>query len=170
MICPVCSLNYPDRQCPRCGWKPGHCPNCGFILINDECFSCGFKLLKIENVFTQKEGNMLKLKLVSDDREKKKEINFLSFEDLAERVFIFYYGGCPNFITPHILEYDYKQNGNEFLFIELSEGKGIYHERLYGVTVLKGRLEEDKLYLERELDKTKCFKSISEAKSYIRSL
>ncbi len=170
MICPVCNLNYPAEQCPRCGWKPGHCPNCGFILINDECFRCGFKLLKIENVFTQKEGKMLNLRLISDEESKEKEITALDFEHLTEKVFAFYYNGQPNFITPHILEYGYKRNGNRFLFIELSKGEGVYHERIYGVTVLEGRLKGNKLYLKRRIDKMKCFKNINEAKTYIRSL
>jgi len=81
-------------------------------------------------------------------------------------IFNFYFNGDKNFITPYIIKYYTKQKNNNFLFVELSSGQ-FMNSKIYGVTVLKGILENNKLHLKRCLDKDKSFNTKTEALNYI---
>ena len=81
-----------------------------------------------------------------------------------DRIFGRVYKGKPNFMTPTILEY-FAIN-NDKLLVELSSGKGIFSDKIYGVTVLE-KTEEG--YSASELT-IGGFYSLEEAKNYITSL
>ncbi len=65
------------------------------------------------------------------------------------------YGHSNNFMTPTLLGYYEIPNG----VAELSEGEGIFTEKLYGVTVVRNS--------QRDNDNSTCFTSKQEALDYI---
>lgn len=70
------------------------------------------------------------------------------------------YNGQPNFMTPTILRYG--NIGN--LGYEISKGRGIYDETIFGFTVIE--LDTKK----RRLDLCECFHSMSEVNAAIKNL
>jgi len=73
------------------------------------------------------------------------------------------YNNQKNFMTPNIIET--RQKGK--YFYELSSGRGIENDTIYGVTVLK--INSDNTVSKTD-DKNKSFNSIDDARNYIRSL
>jgi hypothetical protein len=63
-----------------------------------------------------------------------------------------------NFMTPHVLGY----YGNAKTAVELSQGTGFSHEKIFGVTVVLDGIHDN--------DKSKCFYSETEAINYIKQL
>lgn len=81
----------------------------------------------------------------------------------AKRVFDKIFHGETNFITPDVLSYYTLKNG---LYVELSQGEGITHEKIYGVTVIE---TNGKDYIKRH-DLSKPFHNKKDAIEYIKSL
>lgn len=63
-----------------------------------------------------------------------------------------------NFMTPDIIEYIKIDNG----VVELSKGKGIFSDTIYGVTVVR--------YGKKNSNLSNCFTKISDARDYIETL
>ena len=77
------------------------------------------------------------------------------------------YRNKPNFMTPHVIS---KSRAGNYL-IELSEGSGFNHERLYGVSVFRyishlGQFKSSN----RTYSLSKSFSNLNEAKAYIAKL
>ena len=72
-----------------------------------------------------------------------------------------------NLMTPEILEYGYARD--RALIWELSTGRGIFSERIWGVTVV-GRDAAGQPNRNAGKDLSKCCHSLREAREYIASL
>lgn len=76
-----------------------------------------------------------------------------------------HYNNRPNVITPLPLEYGYINNN---IVYEISTGKGIFGNPLYGVTLV--RLLGSGSNTEAMYDDSKCVYSLDEANVYIETL
>jgi len=82
----------------------------------------------------------------------------------AKQAFREQLGTSKNIVTPNIIKRGTIKRGR--VFYELSDGRGIFGEGLYGVTIL-GVSEEET----RKLSKfSRCFRVMGEAKEYIEQL
>jgi hypothetical protein len=82
----------------------------------------------------------------------------------AKTVFDMEFSYGRNMMTPNVIYY---RNMDDKLFIELSTGKGIYDENIYGVTVLERK--EDGSIVRRQ-DLSECFQSRGSAEEHIANL
>ena len=71
-----------------------------------------------------------------------------------------------NFMTPNVLAYYHGNLRGKAVYVELSEGEGINHEPLFGVTFRRSNGSE--LWREPDGDLSMPFHSKAEAMAYIR--
>jgi len=119
---------------------------------------------KIKN----KELVMKYLTLIKEGKKHNVATDISGLTDNCAYIFNFFFNGDLNFVTNQIIKYYTKRKNNNFLFIEFSKGN-IFGVKVYGVTVLKGILKDNKLYLSR-CNKDKSFNTEKEALTYIDSL
>lgn len=80
--------------------------------------------------------------------------------NIARRAISKAYGGARNFVTPEVIDYGLT-NGYAW---ELSTGRGLYNEPVYGVTVVNVLLGT------KEYDLSKCFMTHQEALAYAATI
>ena len=83
----------------------------------------------------------------------------------ASQLFDIFYHGATNFITPHIIE---RAMITPKIAYELSSGRGIMDNTIYGVTVL---IVDDRTgNIEHSRKLSHCFHSRDEARAHVRSI
>ena len=106
------------------------------------------------------------LTLIKDKKKRNIATDISGLSDNCAYIFNFFFNGDKNFVTNQIIKYYTKRKGNNYLFIEFSKGN-IFGAKVYGVTVLKGTLKDNELYLARCIDLDKPFNTEIEALNYI---
>ena len=83
------------------------------------------------------------------------------------KVFTEAYGGSVNFMTPKVIEKAWLIKDCPGLVYELSSGKGIFSDIIYGVTIVeftKNRKSEKRHYW------CECFHSMDEVKTHLKKV
>ena len=75
-----------------------------------------------------------------------------------------YFNNQPNFMTPKVIKYGQTSN---YLY-ELSEGRGLGNNKVYGVTVLSLSPIDKKIHHHKEL--SDCFFTLGQAITYVKEL
>lgn len=81
------------------------------------------------------------------------------------KAFLDVYNNNPNFMTPTIIKYGQKQ---PFIW-ELSTGRGIFNQRIYGVTILEIDPNSEQGYKERH-DLNQLFEDQESAVHYVKNM
>ena len=82
----------------------------------------------------------------------------------AKGLFSKYFNNKPNFMTPKVIKYGHS-NG---YYYELSEGKGLNNNKIYGVTILSVNPASNAIYHHKSL--SDCFFTLGAATDYIKEL